>query len=108
MANESMEITRALLSINTAKVYLEMVRIEFPGMARRVDGWINKLSFISHDALSCLTPQGREVYRRELVLGDPLQFEHLFILLAEMTPEQRSLMEKAAESLLKGELVITE
>lgn len=105
---ESLDLTRALHSISVSKAYLENVRIEFPGMARRVDGWINKLSFISHDALSCLTPQGREVYRRELVMGDPLQFEHLFILLSEMTPEQRSLMEKAAESLLKGELIITE
>lgn len=103
---ESMDLTRCLHGIAVSKMYLENVRIEFPGMARRVDSWINKLTFIQNDAIACLTPSGRETYRREITKGDPLLFENLFILLASMTPEQRSLLEKAAEAMLKGECEI--
>jgi hypothetical protein len=105
---ESVSFTRALLSISVAKVYLEDMIVDFPGMKRRIDQWIARLSFVSTDALSCMTDQGREVYRREIQKKDFLLFEHLFQLLAAMTPEQRSLIERAAESLLKGEIEITE
>lgn len=108
VARESKSLTLALLNINTAKVYLEDVRVDFPAMARRMDQWINRLSFVVGDALAVMTPSGREVYRREITNGDPLQFEHIFQLLASMSPEQRSLIEKAAEGILKGEIEIIE
>lgn len=105
---ESISLHRALFSISTAKVYLEDMIVDFPEMNRKINQWINRLSFVSNDAICSMTPNGREIYRKEISQGDPLAFEHMFILFAKMTPEQRSLMEKAAESLLKGELVITE
>ena len=105
---ESVSLTRALMAISTAKTYLEDMKVDFPGLSRRVDSWINKLSFISTDAFSSMTPNGREVYRRLIQKEDPLQFEHLFLTLCEMSPEQRNLLEKAAEALLKGELEIVE
>ena len=76
---ESMDMTRALHGLAVSKMYFENVRIEFPGMARRVDSWINKISFIQSDSLACLTPSGRETYRREIPKGDPLLGENLFI-----------------------------
>ena len=105
---ESLALHWALFSIETSKLYLEDMRIDFPGMQRRIDSWIGKLSFVKDDALCCMTPNGREIYRREIKNGDPLAFEHLFRLYAEMSPEQRDLLEKVAETLLKGELQIIE
>jgi|ERR1700743_2190855 len=102
----SESLTRSLLAITTAKTYLEDVIREYPAMQRRVNNWINKLSFVSQDALCIMTPAGRETYRRELIKGDHMQFEHIFRLLSEMNPGQRNLIEKASESLLKGELQI--
>lgn len=104
---ESLALHRALFNISTAKLYFEDMIIDFPGMKGRLNQWINRLSFISNDAITTMTPHGREIYRREITNGDPLQFEHLFILLGSMSPEQRGLMEKAAEAMLKGELEIT-
>lgn len=103
---ESISLHRALFSISTAKVYLEDVIVDFPEMKKKVNQWINRLSFVSNDAICSMTPNGREIYRREISQGDPLAFEHMFVLLASMTPAQRSLIEKAAESLLKGECEI--
>jgi len=105
----SESLTRAMHSISVAKIYLEDVIRQYPGMERRVNSWIGKLSFVSSDAIATMTPAGREAYRREITnQKDPLLFEHLFRLFCEMTLEQRSLIEKSAEALLKGELEITE
>lgn len=105
---QSKSLTLALLNINTAKVYLEDVIRDFPGMKRRIDQWIGKLSFVTHDAISCMTPQGRELFRREIKFGDPQQFDHLFQLMAAMSPDQRNLLERTAEAMLKGEIEIVE
>lgn len=105
---ESVSLTRALLAIHTSKVYLEDMIVDFPGMKRRIDQWIKRLDFVTVDALSCMTQQGREVFRSEIKKGDPLLFESMFILLAEMSPEQRTLIEKTAEGVLKGQIEITE
>jgi len=104
----SQEITRALHSISVAKLYLEDFINEYPSLTRKANQWINKLSFVSHDCLSVLTQESREIYRQQIEKGDPLLFEHVFQLLAKMTPSQRSLIEKAAEALLKDELEIVE
>lgn len=105
---ESRSMTRALYSIYTAKQYLQDIIIDFPYIKRRVNQWINKLDFVLEDSKVILTEESRECFKRELVKGDPIQIENIFNLLCDMTPAQRSLMEKAAESLLKGELIITE
>lgn len=104
----SQEITRALHSISVAKLYLEDFINEYPAYKTRANSWINRLSFVSLDALSILTQESRDIYRQQIVKGDPLLFEHVFQLLAKMTPEQRSLIEKSAEALLKGEIEIIE
>ena len=103
---ESRSLTRALYSISVAKMYLEDVIVDFPGMKRRVDQWINRLSFVVNDSFSIMKAESIECFRREIKKGDPAQIEHIFNLLCDMTPAQRSLMEKAAESLLKGECEI--
>jgi hypothetical protein len=105
---ESLSLHRALFSISTAKVYLEDMIVDFPEMKPKINQWINRLSFVSNDAVCSMTPNGREIYRQEITKGDPLQFEHMFQLMAQMDKYQRIMIEKAAEALLKGELIITE
>lgn len=103
---ESLSLHRALFNISTAKVYLEDMIVDFPGMKVRINQWINRLSYVSNDAVSSMTPHGREIYRQEITNGDPLQFEHIFQIMAQMDKYQRLMIEKAAEALLKGELEI--
>lgn len=107
-AKSSLSLHRALYSLATSKTYLEDVIVEFPGLERRINQWINRISFVQNDALCSMTPKGREIYREQITNGDHMAFEHLFTLFAEMTPEQRNLIERSAEALLKGELQIIE
>lgn len=107
VGKESVSLTRALVNLNSAKAYLEDMIIDFPWMKTKIKNWINKITFVENDALCSMTPKGREAYRREITFGDPMFYENMFCLLIEMSPEQRNLIEKAAEGLLKGQIEIT-
>jgi hypothetical protein len=106
MPSESELITKGSYHISIAKKYLEGFKLECRQSAKYQAGqWVQKLEWLEKEIYSALTPQGKELFKKELLKGDVLFFPAISNNIMQMNDEQRELMERLSESILKGETI---
>lgn len=102
----SQSLTKGAYHINIAKQYLEAFSVECRQSAKNMaNAWVQKLAWLENDIYRSLTPEGQQLFKEEIKNGDTLFFEGLSENLLRMTPDQRELMERISEALLKGEMI---
>lgn len=101
--NES--ITAALYHLNLAYEYMGVFKLDCADGAKgRAINWERKLKWVLDDIFASLEPKSRELYRQEILQGDPIFIGAMAQHLLTMTPEQRDQIEKIAEGIAGGKI----
>lgn len=78
-----------------------------PSKRQRARQWDRKIKWILNDIYDSLTESGKEAFKKEVSSdnADPLLFGNVVQLMLKMSAEERDMLEKVAEGIVKGELI---
>ena len=92
-----------------ADIYLQDYKRDCKHEAKYDAGrWVEMNQRTMNSIYNALTPESRDLYKREIAEGDVLFYPEITNKLMQMTQEQRALIETMADALLKGEKIIVE
>jgi len=99
-------LTKGIYHLNIALEYFTVFKVECKQEAKYQAGtWIKRIEWLNNDIYSALTPEAKQLFNEEIKKGDLLFHENLSENILRMNPEQRELIEKIAEGILKGEII---
>lgn len=106
MALESELITKACYHIAIAKQYLEGFKLETRQQAKyQASLWVRQVEQVEKSIYLSLTPESKILFNKEILEGDLLFLPNMSELILKMNNEQRELIERLAEGILKGEII---
>lgn len=97
----------ALHSISSAKVNFECLKMEVKNEFKNtLNGFIQRCDYIINNVVTRLPQESKEEIKKDL--SESIQIDNIKLLLSQMTLEQRDIIEKLCEEVLKGEKIIVE
>ena len=74
----------------------------------KANSWVKKIEFVENDVMASITPESREIFRKEIKSGDTLFFQAINEKYLMLTPQQRDTIEAIIDRVISGEEIIIE
>ena len=103
-------ITKGCDHLNIAKEYLlDFKRCCIYDVKQKASLWASKVEYVLNDIFNNLTPEAKEVYRKEILNSkDPIFMEAISFKFLQLDEAQREMMETIIDAVLRGEKIIFE
>lgn len=106
---EKSSITQGSYFLNIALQYFKNFEKDCKmGAKMKANSWVKKIEFVENDVMASITPESREIFRKEIKSGDTLFFQAINEKYLMLTPQQRDTIEAIIDRVISGEEIIIE
>ena len=110
MSNGKKSLTAAVYHLYYANEYLRDFRRDQEAAVNPLDKhkanqWVLKGEYLLNNIYDAMTPESKELYKKEILAGDPIFYVDITEKLQRMSPEQRDFIDLICINVLNGEKI---
>jgi hypothetical protein len=110
MSNGKKSLTAAVYHLYYANEYLRDFRRDQEAAVNPLDKhkanqWVLKGEYLLNNIYDAMTPESKELYKKEILAGDPIFYGDITEKLQRMSPEQRDFIDLICINVLNGEKI---
>ena len=110
MSNGKKSLTAAVYHLYYANEYLRDFRRDQEAAVNPLDKhkanqWVLKGEYLLNNIYDAMTPESKELYKKEILAGDPIFYGDITEKLQRMSPEQRDFIDLLCINVLNGEKI---
>lgn len=110
MSNGKKSLTAAVYHLYYANEYLRDFRRDQEAAVNPLDKhkanqWVLKGEYLLNNIYDAMTPESKELYKKEILAGDPIFYGDITEKLQRMSPEQRDFIDQLCINVLNGEKI---
>ena len=110
MSNGKKSLTAAVYHLYYANEYLRDFRRDQEAAVNPLDKhkanqWVLKGEYLLNNIYDAMTPESKELYKKEILAGDPIFYGDITEKLQRMSPEQRDFIDLVCINVLNGEKI---
>ena len=110
MSNGKKSLTAAVYHLYYANEYLRDFRRDQEAAVNPLDKhkanqWVLKGEYLLNNIYDAMTPESKELYKKEILAGDPIFYGDITEKLQRMSPEQRDCRDLVCINVLNGEKI---
>ena len=110
MSNGKKSLTAAVYHLYYANEYLRDFRRDQEAAVNPLDKhkanqWVLKCEYLLNNIYDAMTPESKELYKKEILAGDPIFYGDITEKLQRMSPQQRDFIDLICINVLNGEKI---
>lgn len=110
MSNGKKSLTAAVYHLYYANEYLRDFRRDQEAAVNPLDKhkanqWVLKGEYLLNNIYDAMTPESKELYKKEILAGDPIFYGDITEKLQRMSPEKRDFIDLICINVLNGEKI---